>query len=331
MKDFERYIPAKPIGCVRALGSFPSDVFCYIFAICKSKDSGGVFVSSVRRMADFFNVNVLTYRRALATLEEGGCIVVNNDQKGKNLVISIPDGVTPQTVQETYPKLYKKLAQNCTRNSSKTVQENNTPSVLESNTVLCQKVTQGVLKSNTVSVLKSNTPHLIKENNINNIFNNMGELNKDTAAPTQVVEYISGNAPSADIDIVNAVREQWTATYERVLGTPYIPVFGFASSDFGRLARQLSELVKAHGKEVTVDSVREATDAFVEGAYRTGDNFIRSHFDLGTLIKQFNSIIKRITDGNNNSRPTDGHIKHGGVSEEFAKSIDELLAAYRQG
>ena len=159
----------------------------------------------------------------------------------------------------------------------------------------------------------------------------MGELNKDTAAPTEVVEYISENAPSADADIVNAVREQWTATYERVLGTPYIPVFGFASSDFGRLARQLSELVKAHGKEVTVDSVREATDAFVEGAYRTGDNFIRSHFDLGTLIKQFNSIIKRITDGNNNSRQTDGHIKHGGVSEEFAKSIDELLAAYRQG
>ena len=139
MKDFERYIPAKPIGCVRALGSFPSDVFCYIFAICKSKDSGSVFVSSVRRMADFFNVNVLTYRRALAMLEERGCIVVNNDQKGKNLVISIPDGVTPRTVQET-----------CT------------PGVLESNTVLCQKVTRGVLKSNTVSVLKSNTPHLIK-------------------------------------------------------------------------------------------------------------------------------------------------------------------------
>ena len=313
MKDFERYIPAKPIGCVRALGSFPSDVFCYIFAICKSKDSGGVFVSSVRRMADFFNVNVLTYRRALAMLEERGCIVVNNDQKGKNLVISIPDGVTPRTVQET-------------------VQETCTPGVLESNTVLCQKVTRGVLKSNTVSVLKSNTPHLIKENNFNNIFNNIGELKeKETAAPSEVVEYISGNAPSAEADIVNAVREQWTATYERVLGTPYIPVFGFASSDFGRIARQLSELVKAHGKEVTVDSVREATDAFVEGAYRTGDSYIRSHFDLGTLIKQFNSIVKRLKDGNKNSRPTDGHIKHGGVSEEFAASIDELLAAYRQG
>ena len=305
MKDFERYIPAKPIGCVRALGSFPSDVFCFIFAICKSKDSGGVFVSSVRRMADFFNVNVLTYRRALAMLEERGCIVVNNDQKGKNLVISIPDGVTPQTVQET---------------------------VQETCTVVCKKVTHQCERNLHSSVKETCTPHLIKENNFNNIFNNIGELKeKETAAPSEVVEYISGNAPSAEADIVNAVREQWTATYERVLGTPYIPVFGFASSDFGRIARQLSELVKAHGKEVTVDSVREATDAFVEGAYRTGDSYIRSHFDLGTLIKQFNSIVKRLKDGNKNSRPTDGHIKHGGVSEEFAASIDELLAAYRQG